>query len=46
MWWDKLKEVKHIVEKRISWREFKKYFHKKYLSEQYYDNKIQEFFEL
>jgi hypothetical protein len=33
MWWDKLEQVKHIDEKRISWREFKKYFLKKYLSE-------------
>jgi hypothetical protein len=46
MWWDQLKQVKHIDEKRISWREFKKYFQKKYLSEQYYDKKMQEFFEL
>jgi hypothetical protein len=46
MWWDQLKQVKHIDEKRISWKYFKKYFQKKYLSEHYYDKKMQEFFEL
>jgi len=42
MWWDQLKQVKHIDEKGISW----KYFQKKYLLEHYYDKKMQEFFEL
>jgi hypothetical protein len=46
MWWVQLKLVKHIDEKRISWREFKKYFKKKYLSKQYYDKTVQEFFKL
>jgi hypothetical protein len=32
MWWDQLKQVKHIDEKIISWNEFKKYFQQKYLS--------------
>jgi hypothetical protein len=26
MWWDQLKQVKHIDEKRISWKQFKRYF--------------------
>jgi hypothetical protein len=26
MWWDQLKQVKHINERRISWKQFKKYF--------------------
>jgi hypothetical protein len=26
MWWDKLKKVKYIDEKRISWNRFKRYF--------------------
>jgi hypothetical protein len=26
MWWDQLKQTKHIDEKRISWKQFKKYF--------------------
>ena len=36
----------HIVEKSVTWREFKKYFEKKYLTKRYYDNKMKEFFEL
>ena len=27
--WDQLVQIKHISEKRISWRQFKKYFQKK-----------------
>ena len=29
MWWDQLVQVKHIKEKSVTWREFKKYFEKK-----------------
>jgi hypothetical protein len=46
MQWDQLKQVNHLDEKKISWREFKKYFYKKYLSEKYYEKKMQHFFEL
>jgi hypothetical protein len=46
MWWDQLVQVQHIVEKSVTWREFKKYFEKKYLTKRYYDNKMKEFFEL
>jgi hypothetical protein len=46
MWWDHLMQVKNIDEKTITWREFKKYFQKKYLSKHYYDRKMEEFFEL
>jgi hypothetical protein len=46
MWWDRLKQVKHLDEKIISWKQFKKYFQQQYLSEKYYDKKMQEFFEL
>jgi hypothetical protein len=46
MWWDQLVQVQHIVEKSLTWREFKKYFEKKYLTERYYDKKMKEFFEL
>ena len=38
--------VKHIKEKNVTWREFKKYFEKKYLTKRYYDKKIKELFEL
>jgi hypothetical protein len=38
--------VQHIKEKSLTWREFKKYFEKKYLTKRYYDKKMKEFFEL
>jgi hypothetical protein len=38
--------VQHIKEKSVTWREFKKYFEKKYLTKRYYDKKMKEFFEL
>jgi hypothetical protein len=46
MWWDQRKQVKHIKEKRISWRQFKKHFQEKYLSKHYYNKKMHVFFEL
>jgi hypothetical protein len=46
MWWDKHKQVKHINEKRISWKQFKKHFQEKCLSKHYYDKKMHDFFEL
>jgi hypothetical protein len=46
MWWDQLVQVKHIEEKSVTWREFKKYFENKYLNKRYYDKKMKEFFEL
>jgi hypothetical protein len=46
MWWDHLVEVQHIKEKSVTWREFKNYFKKKYLTNIYYDNKMKEFFEI
>jgi hypothetical protein len=46
MWWDVMKQVKHLDEKIISWKSFKKYFQHQYLSEQYYDKNMQYFFEL
>ena len=46
MWWDELTQVKNISEKRITWRQFKKYFQHKYISDHYYDKKMQGFFEL
>jgi hypothetical protein len=41
MWWDQLVQVQHIVEKSVTWREFKKY-----LTKRYYDKKMKYFFEL
>jgi hypothetical protein len=41
-----LKQFKNIDEKRISWKYSKKYFHQQDLLENYYDNKMQELFDL
>jgi hypothetical protein len=46
MWWDQLVQMHQIKEKSVTWREFKKYFEKKYLTKRYYDKKTKEFFEL
>jgi hypothetical protein len=46
MWWDQLVQVQHIKEKSVTWRRFKKYFEKKYLTKRYYDKKMKEFFEI
>ena len=46
IWWDQLVKLKDIDEDKISWRKFKKYFQKEYLSEHYYDKKMEELFEL
>jgi hypothetical protein len=46
MWWDQLVQVQHIREKDITWKEFKRYFKKKYLTKRYYERKMKEFFEL
>jgi hypothetical protein len=32
MWWDRFVRVQHIDEKKVTWREFKRYFQKKYLT--------------
>ena len=39
-------KVKRISERKLKWKQFKKYFRKKYLSDRYYDDKIKEFHEL
>ena len=38
--------MQHIDENKVTWREFKRYFQKKYLTKRYYDKKMKEFFEL
>ena len=40
------KQVKRISERKLKWKQFKKYFRQKYLSDRYYDDKIKEFHEL
>ena len=46
IWWQYLKRVKGIREKNINWSTFKKYFKKKFLSKQYYEERAKEFYEL
>jgi hypothetical protein len=46
MRWDQLKQAKNVDEKRISWRQFKGYFHEIYLFKHYYERKMKEFYEL
>jgi hypothetical protein len=46
LWWDQLKQVKNLDEKRISWNKFKGYFQEKYLSDHYYEKKMKYLFEL
>jgi hypothetical protein len=45
IWWDQFVQVQHIDWKKVTWREFKRYFVKKYLTKCYYDRKMNEFFE-
>jgi hypothetical protein len=46
MWWDQLMQDKNLDEKKVSWRQFKGYFQEKYLSKNYYERKMKDFFEL
>ena len=46
IWWQDLKRVKGIREKEVNWSTFKRYFKKKFLSEQYYEERAKEFYEL
>ena len=40
IWWEHHKQVKKVNERRIVWKQFKKYFKQKYLSDRCYDDKI------
>jgi hypothetical protein len=46
MWWDQLKQVEHINESRITWKQFKIYFQKEYISNNLYEKNMKELFEL
>ena len=46
IWWDDVKWVRDIRKDDLSWRDFKRLFRKKYLSERYYDSKAKELYEL
>ena len=40
IWWEHFRKVKNISERKTVWKQFKKYFKQKYLSDRYYDDKI------
>ena len=40
------KHVENLDERKISWRSFERYFKHDHMSQQYYDKKMQELFEL
>jgi hypothetical protein len=44
--WEDLRNVKGIHEKDLSWKQFEKYFKKKYHSIKYFDRKTKDFYEL
>ena len=44
--WKDIKRVKNLKEKYLTWRVFKKYFKRKFLSEQYYKERAKKFYEL
>ena len=44
--WEHHRQAKKINGRKIVWKQFKKYFKRKYLSDRYYDDKIKEFHEL
>ena len=46
IWWEHFMRVKKINGRKIVWKQFQKYFKRKYLSNRYYDDKIKEFHEL
>jgi hypothetical protein len=46
IWWEDLRNMKGIHENEFSWKQFEKYFKKKYLSNKYFDGKTKEFYEL
>ena len=46
IWWKDIKRVKNLKEKYVTQRIFKKYFKRKFLSKQYYEERAKEFYEL
>jgi hypothetical protein len=43
IWWEYLNEFKGLKESKLTWKQFEKYFRKKYLLERDYDGKVKEF---
>jgi len=46
IWWKDVKRITNIKEKYVTWTIFKNFFKRKYLSEQYFEEKEKEFYEL
>ena len=46
IWWQDIKGVKNIKETYVTQRNFKKYFKRNFLFEQYYEERDKEFYEL
>ena len=46
IWWQDIKRVKNVKEQYLTWRFFRKYFKRKFLSQQYYEERAKEFYEL
>ena len=46
MWWDQFIQMQHIDEKKVTWKECKRYLQKNYLTKRCYDKKMKELFEL
>ena len=46
IWRQDIKRVKNLKEQYLTWRVFKTYFKKKFLSKQYYEERVKEFYEL
>ena len=40
IWWEHLRKLRRINDRKIVWKQFKKYFKQKYLCDRYYDDKI------
>ena len=46
IWWQDIKRVKNLKEKYLNWRVFKKYYKRRFLSEQHYEDRAKEFYDL
>ena len=46
IWWQDIKRIKNLKEKYVTQRTFKKYFKRKFLSKQYYEQTAKEFYDI
>ena len=46
IWWKDIKRFKNLKEKYVTWRTFKKYLKRKFLSEEYFEERAKVFYEL